>query len=133
MADISSLELRGAGPIPTFARTDRNTLIMRTQSNLEHRLSREPTTSNFTSTIPMSGLMSIIGGSTTFTECLTAFEAPVDEDGDFERFRRQYRSVGALGKPVYVEFEGRFSWANDGSLKSFSIQRFMTVKKDRTC
>jgi hypothetical protein len=133
MADIGALELRGAGPIRTFSYPDQNTLIMHTESDLEHRLSREPTTSNFTSTIAMSGLMSMTGSSATFTECLTGFSAPVDKVGDFARFQRQYRSVGGQGKPVYVEFDGRFSWAADGSLKAFAIERFMTVRKGRTC
>jgi hypothetical protein len=133
MADISALELRGAGPIRTFRHPHRNTLIMRTESDLEYRLSREPTTSNFTSTIAMSGLMSMTGGSASFAECLTGLAAPVDKVGDFERFQRQYRSVGAQGKPVYVEFEGGFSWAADGSLQAFTIERFITIKEGRAC
>lgn len=127
------LELRGAGPKRSFRYPDTGTLIMGTDSDLEHRLSRERTTPNFTSTIAMSGTMSFRGDSASFTECLTGLAAPVEKGGDFARFQRQYRNANVHGKPAFVEFEGRFIWSGNGSLKSVIIERFKTVKDGRAC
>ena len=127
------LELRGAGPTRSFTHPDRGTLIMRTASDLEHRLSREQTTLNFTPTIRMSGMMKMSGDGATFTECLTGFVAPVSKGGDFARFRHQYRSAVGRSEPTYVELEGRFSWSGDGTLKSLTIERFVTVKDNGAC
>lgn len=127
------LVLNGAGPARTFARPDFDTLLMRTHSDIEHRLSRDPGSPDFSSTINMAGMMSMHGGSTSFAECLTGFAAPVKQGAEFDRFLHQYRSAGGRGKSVYVELEGRFIWADDGALKLISIERFITIKTGRSC
>lgn len=133
IADERAIELRGAGPRRTFMRADRDTLLMQTDSDLEHRLTRDPTKTDFSATIRMGGMMRMLGDSAWFTECLTGFVAPVSKVGDFERFRHQYRSTVGRGKPAYVELEGRFSWAGDGTLKALTIERFGTVKAGGAC
>lgn len=125
--------LKGAGPDRTFTRPDRDTLVMVTVSDLEHRLNRDPAAPIISARIRMAGMMQMHGDSASFTECLTGFVVPVNEGGDFARFLHQYRSVGAQGEPTYVELEGRFSWSDDGAAKSLTIERFITVKASGAC
>ena len=127
------VELHGAGPARSFARADPGTLVMKTRSDLEYRLKRKRKTPEFTSTIAMSGMINLAGGSASFTECLTGLAAPVDKVGEFSRFQRQYRRIDARGAPVFVEFDGRFNWSKGNSLKSYIIERFISVKENRTC
>jgi len=131
--DDRGIELSGSGPRRTFMRLDRDTLVMRTHSDLEHRLTRDSTTADLSATIRMEGTMRTLGDSVSFTECLTGFVAPVSRGGDFARFRHQYRSADRRSEPTYVELEGRFSWSGDGSLKSLIIERFITVKANGAC
>lgn len=132
--DGRAIELSGSGPKRTFMRLDRDTLVMRTNSDLEYPLTRGSTTVDMSATIRMEGEMRTLGESVSFTECLTGFVAPVvSSGGDFARFRHQYRSAGRPGEPTYVELDGRFSWSDDGSLKSLTIERFITVKADGAC
>lgn len=133
ITDDRAIELRGAGPRRTFMRMDRDTLLMRTDSDLEHRLTRDPTKTNISATIRMVGMMRMLGESASFTECLTGFVAPVRKGGEFARFRHQNRSAGGRSEPTYVELEGRFSWSADGTLKSLTIERFVTVRADGGC
>jgi uncharacterized lipoprotein NlpE involved in copper resistance len=133
IADERAIELQGAGPGRRFVRMDRDTLVMRTDSDLEHRLTRDPTTSDFSAAIRMFGMMRMVGDSASFRECSTGFVAPVSNGGDFARFRHQYRSAVGRGEPAYVELEGRFSWSGDGTLKSLTIERFVTVKSNEAC
>jgi hypothetical protein len=128
-----AIELRGAGPRRTFMRMDRDTLLMQTDSDLEHRLTRDPMKTDFSATIRMAGMVRMLGDNVMFTECLTGFVAPVSKGGDFARFRHQYRSAARRSEPTYVELEGRFFWSGDGTLKSLTIERFVTVKADGSC
>lgn len=125
--------LMGAGPRRTFARRDPDTLVMQTESDLEHRLTRDPTAPDFSARIRMDGIMRMRGDRASFTECLTGLVVPVDKGRDFGRFLHQYRSVGALGEPVHVELEGRFYWSGDGTMKSLTIERFITIKSSGSC
>lgn len=133
IADESVIELRGGGPVQTFVQVDRDTLVMQTHSDLEHRLTRDPIAADFSETIRMVGTMRLLGDSASFSECLTGLAAPVSKGGDFARFWHQYRSVGARSTPVYVELDGRFSWSDDGTLKSMTIEQFITIKDDGAC
>jgi len=133
VADTPAIELAGAGPRRTFTRVDRDTLVMRTDSDLEHRLTRDPSMTDFSATISMRGVMRVRGDSVSFTECWTGLVAPVSKGGDFGRFRHQYRSAGRLRGPTFVELEGRFSWSSDGKPKSLTIERFVTVKGNGVC
>lgn len=132
-ADHGAIELKGAGPARVLSRPDRDVLIMRTSSDQEHRLTRDPGAPEFSATMRLSGMTQILGGDVSFTECLTGLEAPVIEGGDFPSFRHQVRSVGRLREPVYVEFEGRFDWTDDGAPQSVTIQRFITVRAETGC
>jgi len=133
IADERTIELRGAGPRRSFMRVDRDTLVMRTDSDLEHRLTRDPAMTDFSATIRMEGVMRMRGDSASFTECLTGFVAPVSKGGDFARFRHQYRSADRRSETIFVELEGRFYWSGDGSVKSLTIERFITVKANGAC
>ncbi len=128
-----AIRVTGSGPERTFVRLDHDTLLMQTESDLEHRLTRDPSATEFSASIRMEGTMSMRGGSVFFTECLTGFAAPVSKGGDFAKFRHQYRSVGGEKKPTYVEFEGRFLWSGDGAPQSVTIERFITVKEKGSC
>ena len=132
-AGAEAIELRGAGPVRAFSRPDRDVLIMRTISEQEHRLTRDPEAPEFSATMRLSGMTQIIGNDVSFKECLTGFEAPVSKGGDFPSFWHQVRSVDGLREPVYVELEGRFIWAGDGTPQSVRIQRFITVRADASC
>jgi len=133
VGDDREIVLAGAGPARTFMRLDRDVLIMLTDSELEHRLIRDPGAPEFSATIRMAGIMRMHGDGTSFTECLTGLVAPVSRGGDFARFRHQYRSVGGRSKPAYVELEGRFSWSDDGRPKSLTITQFSTIKANGAC
>jgi hypothetical protein len=133
ISDNRTIELRGAGPTRNFTRMDTDTLIMRTDSDLEHRLARDPTSPEFSATIRLAGMMRRVGASVSFTECLTGLVAPVRKNGDFARFWHHYRIAGRSSEPTYVELEGGFSWSDDGALKSLTIERFITVKTDGAC
>lgn len=128
-----AIKVAGGGPERTFVRPNQDTLVMQTESELEHRLTRDPNASEFSATIRMAGIMRMRGGSMSFSECLTGFSAPVSKGGDFARFRHQYRSIGGPKKPTYVEFEGRFLWSPEGAPRSVTIERFITVKEDGSC
>jgi hypothetical protein len=128
-----TLVLQGAGPRRTFRRPGPDSLIMRTASDLEHRLDRDPAAPDFIAAIRMAGMMRMVGDGAEFTECLTGLVAPVATRGDFARFLHQYRSAGGRGEPTYVEFDGRFSWSDDGALRSLTIERFVTVKAGGSC
>jgi hypothetical protein len=125
--------LAGDGPPRTFAWPDPETLIMRTDSELEHRLSRDPESPDFTARISMTGMMRNAGKNSVFEECLTGLEAPVGKGGDYARFLHQYRSVAAGGEEVFVEFEGRFSWFPGGAPESVTIDRLVTIRKKDSC
>ena len=127
-----ALELDGAGPTRSFSRPNADTLVMRTHSNLEHRLAREPDAPDFSATIRMAGMVNLRGGGATFSECLTGLVVPVEKNREFTRLRHQYRSVGERGRPNYVELEGRFQWSR-GVLQSMTIERFITIKLDAGC
>lgn len=132
-ANGRGIELRGDGPRRFYSRADRDTLVMRTDSAGEYRLSRETAAPAFTPVIRMTGMMSTSGDRVSFAECLTGFAAPVERSPELSRFQQQYRSIDAQGKPVYVEFEGRFLWSKGGSLRLFGIERFISIKENRAC
>ncbi len=73
------------------------------------------------------------GDSASFTECYTGLKAPVQKTDDFARFQRQYRNAARAGDATFVEFEGRFVWSGDASLRAVSIVSFKTIKDERTC
>ena len=133
VARDDSIVLEGAGPRRTFVGLDRDTLVMRTESDLEHRLSRDPASPEFSAIIRMTGMMRMHGDGASFTECLTGLVAPVNKGGDFARYRHQYRSAGKHDEPAYVELEGRFSWSDGGAPASMTIERFVTVKAAGAC
>jgi len=131
--DERTVTLKGAGPMRRFVRPDADTLIMQTDSDLEHRLVRDDSAPGFSATINMVGMMRMRDGNAWFKECLTGFEVPVNKAGDFAQFRHQYRSAGGRGKAVAVELGGRFSWARDGAPESLTIERLVTVKAEGAC
>ena len=133
VGDDRAIVLTGEGPERTFVRVDRDVLVMRTDSELEHRVSRDPGSPEFSAVVRMAGIMRLRGDSALFTECLTGYEARVSKGGDYARFRRQFRSVVARGKPAYVELEGRFAWADDDTLTALILVQFLTVKPDEAC
>jgi len=133
VVDERTMLLIGPGPMRRFVRPDADTLIMRTDSDLEHRLTRDPAAPEFSASISMAGMTRMRGGNAWFTECLTGFEVPVNKAGDFARFRHQYRSASGQGEAVVVELEGRFTWARDGAPGSLTIDRFVTVKAEGVC
>lgn len=133
IANGRGIELRGDGPRRFFSRADHDTLLMRTDSDGDYRLLRESAAPAFTPVIRMAGIMSMSGDGAAFTECLTGFVAPVERSPELLRFEQQYRSMGAQGEPVYAEFDGRFLWSKSGSLGSFGIKRFISIKENHAC
>jgi hypothetical protein len=125
--------LAGEGPPRVFTWPERDTLIMHTESDLEHRLARDPSEPDFTSSIRMDGTLRRSGENTRFTECLTGLEAPVTKGGAYARLLHQYRSVAAPGEGVFVELEGRFAWSEDGTPVSLTIDRLVTVRTNASC
>ncbi len=125
--------LKGSGPTRSFVRPDVDTLIMQTDSDLEHRLVRDPAARRFSATINMVGMARMRGGNAWFRECLTGLEVPVSKAGDFSRLRHQFRSASEQGRAVVVELEGRFSWAQDGTPGSLTVERLVTVKTEGGC
>ena len=132
-ADTGAVELRGEGPKRKFSRPDRDTLIMQTASQLEHRLTRDVDAAGFSATIRMAGTMRLTADGALFSECLTGYVAPVRTGGDFARLQHQFRSAVRRGEPGFVELEGRFTWSRDGSVNSLTIERMLSVKNDESC
>ena len=128
-----AIRLQGAGPQRTFDRRDSATLLMRSDSELEYRLTRRNDNPEFSATIRMAGMMRVAGQRTIFTECLTGMAVPVSKDGDYRRFQHQYRSVSGPGGEAYVELEGRFSWSADGAPASMTIERFVSARTEDRC
>ncbi len=133
LVDERTVLLKGSGPMRRFVRPDADTLIMQTDSDLEHRLVRELASSQFSASISMVGMMRMRDGNAWFRECLTGLEVPVSKGGDFSRLRHQFRSARGEGGAVAVELEGRFSWAQDGAPESLKIERLVTVKSEGVC
>ena len=132
-AEEQFVVLHGKGPDRIFEQPDAETLIMRTASSLEHRLDRNAASPQFIATVRLGGTARRQGDAYLFKECLTGFELPLETTGDFSRFRHQYRSVTPRGEPAAVEFDGRFTWAADGTPQSFRIMRFITIRDDGFC
>ena len=128
-----AIELTGTGPKRLFTLVDTDTLLMQTDTDLEHRLTRDPAAPEFRATIRMTGMMRARGDTSTFAECLTGLSVPVREGRELGRFRHQYRSVARRGAPVLAELEGRFTWSANGTPKLLVIERFNTVKPDGAC
>ena len=133
MAGDESLRLDGEGPIRIFRRQGADVLLLQTDSDLEHRLLRDTSETDFTSTLRLTGTIGIQADGAAFTECLTGYAVPVLNVGDFGRFRHQYRSVRAGGRPVFVEFEGHFDWSGEGTPQSVTIERFVTIRENGAC
>ena len=131
--ESETLELRGAGPHRVFVRTDRQTLVMQTPSPLEHQVTRSSAPRKFDGTITLEGTISTNSQVDTFSECITGMRIPVSRGGDYASFARQYRRVAAPGSPVFVEFEGKFRWRDDGAPDAIAMQRFATVRTDGRC
>ncbi|MDX1403583.1 MAG: copper resistance protein NlpE N-terminal domain-containing protein [Woeseiaceae bacterium] len=133
LAGGEAVELRGAGPVRSFDRRDNDTLLMQTGSEVEHRLTRQRQSPAFTQKIALSGMMSMQGDRASFAECYTGFRTSVAKNGDFASFGRQYRNAAKPGEAAFVEFEGRFLWSGDGSLRAVTIDDFRTIKDGRRC
>lgn len=131
--DDGVIELKGAGPQRRFVPADSDTLLMKTDSDLEHRLVRDPAAPAFTASIRMAGTMRLGDGVASFTECRSGLTAPVKSGQEFRRFLHQYRSTVARGQPALVELAGRYSWSADGNVNALTIDRFITVKPGDTC
>lgn len=127
-----TLVLNGAGPPRRLEAAGPGTLLLLTPSALEHRLSVAPDAPAFTDSILIEGIAIVENGTATLAECRTALTAPAS-GADMRRFVRQYRSLGYRGEPVLVELEARFDWADDGTLRSFVVDRFSTIKARSTC
>ncbi|NIV18260.1 MAG: hypothetical protein GWN47_07550 [Woeseiaceae bacterium] len=132
-AERQLLNLSGEGPIRTFTRPDADSLLMRSGSELEHRLIRDLAAPSFLSRVPMAGTMQVRDGDAAFTECLTEITVPVERGGDYRRFILQYRSKVKRGAPAYVKLEGRFSWTADDTPRSVIIDRFISIKPGGAC
>ncbi len=132
-AEEQFVVLDGKGPDRIFEQPDVDTLIMRTASSLEHRLQRNTASPPFVATVRLVGTARRQGDVYLLEECLTGFELPLETTGDFSRFRHQYRSVTPRGEAAPVEFEGRFTWAADGTPQSVRIVRFITIRNEGSC
>jgi hypothetical protein len=128
-----AIELAGKGPLRIFARSDEDTLDMRTASPLQHRLVRDGSQAFIEDSIRMQGNIRVAADGGIFTECLTGLSVPVSKGADYRRFRHQLRSASVSGGIVPVELIGRFVWADDGSPKILSIEEFVTIETDREC
>lgn len=133
VVDGDAIELVGEGPRRTFESAGTESLLMRTHSTLEHRLTRQPATTDFTDIIRVTGVMQLQGDGASFSECLTGYVVPVSKRGEFARFQHQYRSVIAKGKPAFVEFDGRYAWSAEGAPQSLTIEKFVTIRADGSC
>jgi len=127
-----TLVLEGSGPPRRLELAGPNALSLLTPPAAGHRLTRDAAGERFTDRVRIEGVAIVESGTATISECRTGLAAPAG-GADLERFLRQYRSLGYRGKPAFVELEARFEWADDGALRSFAVDRFMTIKAGRTC
>jgi hypothetical protein len=127
------LVLSGAGPVRTFARDGASGLKLLTSSEIEHRLEREPVTSDFTDLFRFEGIVVASGDSASLAECLTGLTAPIEHAGAYRSFIREYRSLIGYDQPALVAVEGRFNWGENGLPESIVLAEVITVKPDRNC
>ena len=130
--DEGRVVLLGSGPPRRLEPAGAGTLLLLTPSASEHRLSRESAAAPFTDRIRIEALAAVERGATRISECLTGLGAPARGE-DLRRFERQYRSLGYRGRPAFVEIEARLEWSDDGSLRAFAVDRFLTIRPNRTC
>jgi hypothetical protein len=127
------LALAGEGPERLFERPDEVVLLMRNSSPVEHRLERLPAAPEFAGMIRLRGMARPQGEGFVFSECLTGYELPLLKGGDYKRFARQFRSVVPRGQAARAEIDARFSWATDGTPRTLTIERFVTLRNDGAC
>ncbi|HEX6995217.1 MAG TPA: copper resistance protein NlpE N-terminal domain-containing protein [Gammaproteobacteria bacterium] len=127
-----TLLLAGWGPPRRLDVSGPDALLLVTPSPAEHRLTRTAGGERFTDRVRIEGTAVVDDDTATISECRTGLSAPAG-GADLRRFLRQYRSLGFSGKPAFVEIEARFEWADDGGLRSFAVDRFVTIKAGRTC
>lgn len=123
----------GAGPDQVLTRRGPNRLELVTHSRLEHVLSRLEPAPAFADRFQVRAVAEQRGDGYVVTHCSTGLKVPLATGGDFPAFRRQFRSLGRRGEGVYIEFEGRFTWAGNGAPEALHIDRFSTVKRDSSC
>jgi hypothetical protein len=131
--DDRVLALVGEGPERLFERPDEELLLMRNPSPLEHRLERLIAAPEFGRPIRLRGMVQPRGEGYVFSECLTGYELPLEKGGDYKRFARQFRSVVPRGQAARADLEARFTWGADGAPGSLLIERFVTLRTDRSC
>jgi hypothetical protein len=122
----------GRGPDRTYRRTGADQLELVTDSDLEHRLHRDPGAGPFSDVMRVAGVARVASNGAHFRECRSGLEAAIAEAADFRRFLRQYRAAAA-GEDAWVEFDGRFTWAPDGSPATVTIERFVSVGEAQRC
>lgn len=130
--DEGRVVLRGSGPPRRLEAAGADALLLQTPSGAEHRLYRDPGAPPFTDRIRFEGLARVESGTTRISECRTGLSGPAG-GGDLRRFERQYRSLGYRGRPALVEVEARLEWSDDGALRGFAVDRFLTIRSDRAC
>lgn len=129
----ATLALDGAGPPRVFTRPDADTLLLQTPSTLEHRVDRDAARRWLDVTIPLRGTVYPAPGGDAFGECVTGMRVPLARNLDYPSFARQYRHISGAGRPVFVEFDGRFRWHDDGSVAAVAMERFSTIRSGGQC
>jgi hypothetical protein len=127
------LVLSGEGPQREFTRPDENTLFMHTASPIEHRLDRSGTDFNFDGVLAMQAVVRAGERGYVLSECLTGYEVPVANGGDYRRFAEQFRSIVPRGESAPLEFEGHFNWDEAGPPASVTIERFVRLLSEGGC
>jgi len=127
-----ALVLRGSGPPRRLVADAPDALVLETPSRSTHRLSLDSDAGAFTDPIRIEGVAVVENGAAVLTECRTGLAAPAG-GADMRRFLRQYRSLGYRGKPAFIEVEAVLEWSDDGTLRSFAVDRFVTIKPGRAC
>lgn len=123
----------GRGPDRIYRRTGADQLELVTDSELGHRLRRDPGARPFSDVMRVRGVARVDGNGARFRECQSGLEAAIAEAADFPRFMRQYRAVAAAGQAAPIEFDGRFTWTPDGMPVAVTIERFTSAGEAQQC
>lgn len=126
------IALTGPGPVRKFKRDGRDSLVMITESELEHRLNRDADAPAFDTSFPMTAVVEAEADGISLTECRTGLSISLDSGGEFPRFARQYRKAGR-DTPVLAEIDGVFSWSDSGAPESLLIERLVSLRVGQNC
>jgi copper homeostasis protein (lipoprotein) len=104
----------------------------------DHDLLAQPEMLPFEPHLPLRGMLTFVGDTARFTECLTGRDYPLIEDGDYAALEHAYLAAGAEPDgPIMASFDGGIvqqpEFDGDGTRPEVLVERFVGVWPGETC